>query len=91
MTYEEYLRHFENPREFNQSHQGVGSLSSQQAATLHGAGWTSKSSLGMEYSADQYSKYLAKWYSNQQGLAQPKGGYYNDLAFANRYSGNQHM
>ncbi|KAJ7515833.1 hypothetical protein O6H91_22G030200 [Diphasiastrum complanatum] len=74
MTYEEYLQRHGRARSYSGNQQPGGPTASFPAGPTYGGGWMGDNS-GAAYQDDQYSAYLANWYSRQGPLVQGDGFY----------------
>lgn len=88
MTYEEYLQQHGNQRKYKHYHQGMNSSTSYQSGDFYVADYRSNGIGGMAHSDDQYSNYLANWYSTQ-GLMMPNAAYHTSQALAKPFPGSQ--
>ncbi|KAL2635790.1 hypothetical protein R1flu_007269 [Riccia fluitans] len=64
MTYEEYLQRHGRAKDYNGYRQGAGSFAYHQGSPSYGRNWTGKNPRTGS-SDDQYSNYIANWYSRQ--------------------------
>ncbi|KAG6550718.1 hypothetical protein Mapa_007815 [Marchantia paleacea] len=79
MTYEEYLLRHGHAKDSSGYHQGAGPYAYNQANPVYGGSWMGKNP-GMGSSDDQYSNYIANWYSRQGPASVGDGFIGNGLA-----------